>query len=290
MGEAVSFLTEPGHSLQALASGERDLKIEYIRVRLPRRATPSKGLSRAQMGELVTQSVRTLELNLALAGFAEAVHELRLEDTEAVLVRIEDVCRLARTTIGQDPRLVAAAWMPQVPPPMQEAATSVNPLEWDAILATMVSTAKSLVSAIPIEELVAMATLVARPEDGHRCRLAFDGLRAFVRRTDPSVQASTKAAGRAYSQGRLSVAEVALLLDLSPADAIALLEEHGFNRSLETIALSSEERSARLRKLRSERLARAGPPPLDPALVRRDVLSTQRIEGIDARPWVDEGQ
>jgi hypothetical protein len=101
------------------------------------------------------------------------------------------------------------------------------------------------------------------------------------------LQASEKAAqtgalGRAYADGRLSLAECAGALHVDVGDAIALLQEHGFARLPEVIELSPEEAAEGLAAIRRARLA---PMPPTADLVQRDVIASQRMEGVDARPY-----
>lgn len=103
--------------------------------------------------------------------------------------------------------------------------------------------------------------------------------------TNLNVNAVT-AAGHQYADGRVSVEEVAAMLDLEVPDAVALLEEHGFRRSVDGLRLAAEARRERLRRIREDRLARGGHPVLSIAYVVRDVIANQRIEGIDARAWL----
>ncbi len=93
-------------------------------------------------------------------------------------------------------------------------------------------------------------------------------------------------AGQAYAESRLNVDEVAALLILPVHDAVALLEEHGFRRSVEALRLDPAARKARIAELAKERRLRSGAPIVDPAWVEREVIASQRIEDIDARPWL----
>ena len=99
---------------------------------------------------------------------------------------------------------------------------------------------------------------------------------------DEERAAQTSAMGRAYAEGRLSLREVAAILAVEPSDAIALLEEHGFCRAVDVIRLAPEEQKAKLAKLREHRLSSS---EADTSLVQRDVIASQRIEGVEARPW-----
>lgn len=285
--EAAAFLMEPGRSLQNLVTRERDLKVQYINVAVhPVRSTPRRGLSRPQLQELISGTAEVLELTLAVAGFAEAALDLGIRGSAETLPRFEEVRGLARTMIGFDPVETVAKWAAENS--VLTAADRGDPpaFDWESTRSTMLANARSLVTGIPIDVVVAMGSVIDRPEDSHRCRVAFDALRAFLRRTDPSAQAAVKAAGRAYAEGRLALNEVAHLLDLSTTDAVALLEDHGFKRPLSVIALDDEERAVRLAKIREDRLRRGGKPAPTSAFVDRDVAATQRIEQIDARQWL----
>lgn len=72
-------------------------------------------------------------------------------------------------------------------------------------------------------------------------------------------------------------------------DAVAWLEEYGYARDLDAGALTPDERSARYARMRQDRVARKGEPAFDQQLVTRDVIASQRIEGVDARLWLQPG-
>jgi hypothetical protein len=95
-----------------------------------------------------------------------------------------------------------------------------------------------------------------------------------------------KVVGVAYAVGQSSLEQVAEILKLPIADTVALLEDHGFARPVSKIALSEESRSNLYERLRRDRATRSGKPQVNPGRVFRSVIASQRIEGIDARPWV----
>jgi hypothetical protein len=111
-------------------------------------------------------------------------------------------------------------------------------------------------------------------------------LQAFLRRQDPEQRRMIEAVGLAYAEGRLDVSEVATILNADPAEATWLLEEHGFCRGVEAMTLSPADRERRFTRVREERLSRQSLAVADADLIRRDVISSQRIEGVDARPWL----
>jgi hypothetical protein len=89
-----------------------------------------------------------------------------------------------------------------------------------------------------------------------------------------------------YIEGRLSLQEVANILGCDRSDAAAFLEEVGYCRSLETIEIPDAERVTMLARVRAEREKRAGQPQPERSRVVRDVIASQRIEGVEARPWI----
>ena len=92
--------------------------------------------------------------------------------------------------------------------------------------------------------------------------------------------------GEAFREARISLAEAAESLCLHLVDAVALLEAHGFSRSIEALALSEEERRAIYARIRMDRLARRGVPQWSAESVARDAIASERLEGVDARAWI----
>jgi len=73
----------------------------------------------------------------------------------------------------------------------------------------------------------------------------------------------------------------------SPSDAIARLEREGHSREISEIRLDDSRRAAIVSRIRQDRLARRGKPVLSPEMVRREVIASERLEGIDARDFFD---
>lgn len=103
--------------------------------------------------------------------------------------------------------------------------------------------------------------------------------------SDPTTSA-LRAVGNAYAEGRLSIDEVAAALGVTIPHALALLEAQGYFRTVDQLRLRPEQEAARYCAIRRERIAREGRPVRDDALVAREVIASQRIEGIDARRWL----
>jgi hypothetical protein len=118
--------------------------------------------------------------------------------------------------------------------------------------------------------------------------VAFDALTAFVFRNSQRGQDAVRILGRAYAAGTISVSEIGRLLSVQPADVVAALERYGFQRPIDTILLRPEDREEVLGRIRHDRLQRGGIVQYSAALVRRDVVASERIEGVDARRWLAE--
>jgi hypothetical protein len=95
--------------------------------------------------------------------------------------------------------------------------------------------------------------------------------------------------GRLYAGGDLEIYEAASLLDRTVPDAIALLEEGGYARAIDKIRLGAEDRHAILARVRADRERRAGRPAPSEERINRNVIASERIEGIDARAWLADG-
>jgi hypothetical protein len=89
--------------------------------------------------------------------------------------------------------------------------------------------------------------------------------------------------GEAFHSARISLAEAAERLSLHVVDAVALLEMHGFSRSIEALAFSEEERRVIYARMRADRLARGGIPQWSAESVARETIASERLAGVDAR-------
>jgi hypothetical protein len=153
-------------------------------------------------------------------------------------------------------------------------------------LEALVRAMNSILATCPIERLEQIAAAHHIEALGHRCRVAYDGIKAFVLRNGSSEKDQIVVLGHAYVRGSLSIDDVATLLKIHPVDAVALLERHGFNRRLEQIALDDSRRAQILSRMREDRLTRAGEPDWTNESIARDVVASERLEGVDARRWI----
>lgn len=266
---------DPQASLAALGPHEQEIRYGLLSVR-------ASSWDTADPRDFIERAVRLLETNLALAGLVEAATELGVRTVGEVLVQASRIIELARTIVGLNPAEVVSRnadllGSPKPPPKPETTTFSLEPA---------VRVIASLVASFDIEALVLHAQQLALEALAHRARKAFEALEAFVHRNTPGSDRRARLLGMAYAEGRLDLKEVAELLGRSRSDAIAYLERHGFCRSLSAITQSEGQRAGILRKLREDRMARGGMPVVDEQLVTRDVIASQRIEGIDARPWL----
>lgn len=118
--------------------------------------------------------------------------------------------------------------------------------------------------------------------------MANEALQGLARRHGMATDDRRRTVGRAYAESRVSLGEAATLLGMDASDAAAFLETYGFARSLDAIALDESRRADIGARLRTDRLARGGSPSVDETLVRRVVVASQRIEGVDARPHLSD--
>lgn len=88
-----------------------------------------------------------------------------------------------------------------------------------------------------------------------------------------------------YAEGKLAVQEVAQLLGCDVPDALVRLEERGAAPSLAVLRLSDAERTAAVAALHKDFQARKGRVIQTEEQVRRSVIASERIEGIDSRRW-----
>jgi hypothetical protein len=253
----------------------------------------AKGEQRALPEDVLERSTELLELLLSLAAMSEAILVVNMRSLDELPAASARIQAIATSIAGLDPAkcLMNASWFWQgASQSMRNAPVDPDLEHFKAALPRFVRFLKSAVDACPIRELETIAAHTARARHGHRCRTAYERLQAFLRRNAPDADGNTKLIGRAYAEGRVTIDEATALLAMPKSDAVALLERLGFARSISSIRLGDEERAKLLERMAEDRKARQARPWVDPAHIQRDVLSTQRIESVDARPWILTGQ
>jgi hypothetical protein len=240
--------------------------------------------TRALAGDTLSRWARFLELSLFFASLHDAVSTLGLATVADVIRDSDRVEALVVTFSRLDVRRVltenAAVLRPYET--LRPHANEPVIAETDVVRRAV----QSLLLHCPMEGLDRLREDHGLAEVGHRCRLAYDGLQAFVARHSHPNKAAVIAAGRVYAEGRATLDEVAAMLSLPVPDVVALLEEGGFRRSIDGLRLTEEQRRDRVARIREDRVRRAGEPDPSDAHIARDVIASQRIEGIDARPWL----
>lgn len=234
--------------------------------------------ARAEVLEVLENSATLLEL----AAFGALFHELAgefgcetWEDVAAIEAFEEALSRRVPFDIGGVVRRVLSA---------EELARMETPRGQLFPQAALVRSAAGLTGSCPIEELEQAAAEHGVPERGYRCRISYDALRAFLARHGDD---RLRILGRVYAEGGMSVEEVAKVMRIAVEDAAALLQEHGFARSMETWRLDEAERERAYAAMRADRLARYDEPVArDDEDARRDTIASARIEDVDARPWL----
>ena len=92
--------------------------------------------------------------------------------------------------------------------------------------------------------------------------------------------------GAAYKRASISVDDVAYAMHSDVFDALSVIEKLGYCRPVESIELSAEERAAKLGRIRENRIRRGGKVTVSESEISSSVIASQRLEGVDARPWV----
>jgi uncharacterized phage-associated protein len=128
------------------------------------------------------------------------------------------------------------------------------------------------------------------PEDRSKNPILLEDMKKYFTSVVPALHEDTnlehlEVFGDLYSRGLLNVKDIAKALGIEVFEVPFLLENLGAARTLEVIVMSDDEMADKLEKIRADRLARRGKPIYSKEAVLRDVVSSQRLEGIDVREW-----
>lgn len=238
----------------------------------------------ANTADYILQWARVLELSLVFASLHDAILQLGLATVADLEREFERVDAIVGTLSCLDVKTVFAENLELLRPFARVQPRPDDPATIDT--ATVVRNTRSLLLNCPLVDIERAAHTPGVAQAAHRCRLAFDALKAFVARHESPDHLAVAVAGQVYAEGRASIEEVAAMLGRDVPDVVALLEERGYRRSIEGIRLAEVERAAKLRQIREDRVARDGEPRSTESDIARDVVASQRIEGIDARPWL----
>lgn len=299
-----AILPEPDALFEASAPAETALRRQYLRIGASashnrvaaygpfERGTSAAGatltteVSREWVTDVVKRSASVLETVLVAACLVEELDALGASSFEASGQPAAYFQRRVIERGGVDPfELVAEA---RALGTFDDAAalphgTPTPPLTPTAVLRS----ARAVLEECPIDELEFIAARCGGLEVwAHRCRVAYEGLRAFALRVDPDQPGRLAVVGRVYAAGEVSIEEAALMLDVDPPDAVAMLEAQGYARSIEKVRLDPEARAKSYAMMRADRIQRQGDASPFLGRVGRDVIASERIEGVDARSWI----
>lgn len=223
-----------------------------------------------------------LELFYLSAVFWEYVHQHGIRTLDQLHPHVAELDRHARA-VFPDPAAVAQ----DIADILGELPSEDLPRDWPTMeWSQVVRSFDAIVAECPIDRFEGLGRLLNQPSLAHRARCAYDALRAFVRRHDPERAEVIRIVGQQYQRGNVRIHDAARLLGMSTSDAVFQLEQDGFGRAPSEIALTESEREAVYQRLRQRRLRRDMSPVADPELVERDVIASERIEGVDARAWI----
>lgn len=276
-------MNESAALLYERCAGPEIIAREDVRLRGRAFGAPAS-LAKNAAEDWLRQWAHVLELSLLFSTVEEAVVRLGLKRTADVVSEIERVNSFVINVSRLDVARVIEENRAALEPFMRLQPHADGPASAD--MGRVRRAVQSLLLHCPIATLEQTGHRFESPELAHRCRLAFDGLTSFVARNSHPDQHAIATAGQAYAEGRLSIDEVAAVLGLGVPDVVALLEEHGYRRGTEQLRLSDDARRTRLDAIRRERLSRGNGLPNRPDWVAREVVASQRIEDIDARPWL----
>lgn len=260
---------------------EAELRSAYIRVSL---TSPTAARPVQADRDMVRRSAHFLELVAVSACTVEALIESPPGDHPGPAYFAQLASRVQQVS-GLDPAEATREAIDALGAPSADVELA-QPPELHAIIRPI----RSFVEAVPIELLEQFGHTYHVQEWSFRCRVAFDAIWAFLFRNDTKERSRLTTVGIAYASGKIAIDAAASLLGVGPSEAIAVLETAGFRRTIDVIRLSPTERTERLAGIRRDRHERAGMPRPSDAAIARDVVASQRIEGIDARRWVPDGR
>ena len=205
------------------------------------------------------------------AVFFEVSHKRRANTFESIAADLGEIECLVRAWTKLDPERVFqdnANWLDATLRSSKEHPPCLPELSQILVTVTQV------LETCPVAAVKELGSLLAAPEVVARYLVACEALSRFVRRNDPSVAQRLTDVGPDYATGKASLENAAQILGVNVADAVALLEDFGYSRSLERVALSDEARGRLYAALRHGRLTRSGQPASSARKILRDVVAT----------------
>jgi hypothetical protein len=239
--------------------------------------------SAAALTNLLRRGTQLLELFVVVTATAEAVDELGIRTFGDVRRCAGEIQGRVASVTGIDVpaalRLGRELGLPDSEVPADDDPVSVR-------ISRLVRFVGAVTASCPTYFFDHLASVLTQPELGYRFGVACEALRSFLRRHDPHQRDIVLEVGRLYQRGVIELKEASKLLAESPTDTIAILEEQGFGRTVAKIRLTTDERRRGLAQIREDRIHRSGAPSYSREIVRRSTIASERIEGVDARPWL----
>ena len=270
---------EPDILFSFAASAEPELKQEFLRLESTSR-NPEDCVAGPR---LVEQSAHFLEVLLVGAFLHEELAREGCASHDVSAAMVEELRTRTLAMYGLDIQTVAEEAREHLGIVNSEGAGFS--LSVDAVVRLM----ESVLEICPIDHIEELASKLSLEDRGHRCRVAYDGIKTFVFRNSSRQRDRISVIGRAYVDGHMSIGDASTLLDLHPVDVVPLFESHGFKRGIDQMTLSGEQRNQMFSAMREDRVQRNGAIEWTRETVARDVVASERIESVDARRWIPRG-
>ena len=281
-------LLDPKLSLLGLAEGAKTIQVSCLQLNDSRdRSVKPSAETRHQRAAQLNDIADILELAVVWTGLSEAQSISGAPRYGDIRINVDRILEIAQALTGLNPRQVLKRSDRFTPRSTEKSDVADDDLLPADLEANLLRSASSVLASCDLWMILRAAEEIGRPQIGHRCQVAMERLRSFTFRHGPQAAKQIHAAGQAYAEGRLEIGEVAAVLGVPQEDAVFLLERNGFFRSGSKMELDEATRQGLLRKIRDERGARDSLPVQDPRLTRRAVVASQRIEDLDARPWLE---
>lgn len=267
-------------SLIAQVQAEASLEVEVARLRVAgfRRKEAELESRLTKLTSTGHQLLRTfadlLRQDIALFAFVEAMHDAGIAGLADVSREADRIIANANIHAGFD----VLPWLRDASKGTSERSQP-DDLEIEELRELLSEHITAKLARAPLSAFLSFAKLINQPQLQYEIQSNFERLQAAARRTNAGWTAQMREAGRLYLEGKVEVAELGRILSLEPFDIAFELERLGYSRRPEELVLRDGDREEMLLQLEKWRIEKR-----KSSTVQRDVIASQRIEGIDARP------
>jgi hypothetical protein len=255
---------------------EEKRSLESDKKALERRLASLKGRAR----EVLRLFVSNVRLDIAMLSLAEALHQANV----TTLQEVPSVAKTIRETANRLAGFDVMVMFGSTPPGGGEFA-ELESFDIGKLRAALVESVVAKLEAAPLSVVLKVARDLDEPEIQHEVEQYFERLQAALRRADAKWDEKLRGAGLLFLEGKVEVGEIARLLDFQPFDLAFEFERLGYHRPPERLVLSGDARDRLLTQIENWR-----GEGRSVRLVERDVIASQRIEGIDARADLGTGR